>query len=523
VNNQVQTTGIDSPLLDQRKNFLRPDSLLAIVVVSDESDTSIKESGSFPLFAAPELHLPHPRSECATSPVAMCCSSCGAAPPSGCAADPACTSSPSYTSADENTALRAFGLTSHKARYGLEFFYQPSRYVSALTSATVVDASGHTVPNPIYSNLDPAHYPGSTRDPSRVFYATITGVPWQLIARQKGGVPDLVGGVSTLDATQVGGFKSAAELSLADPAGNVFWDDIAGDPERYVAPKSPFMQESTVPRSGADPITGATIAPSSTPNGGGSSIGGALLNDHERTIATPADEIEYACIFDLPQPRDCSQPGVVCDCRSTSSDDPLCQGTMQVKAKAYPGVKELSVARGMGAQGIVASICPKQLSDSTASDYGYRPAVATIVHAITPAFRTPCLTGALTTDANKQSACVVFVASPGGASGSCPCDASRARTAVSPAHQYLVDAVEASLGSSSAGCFCEAEQLSGAPLADCQTKPSSTSNGWCYVDEAMGSAEGALVSSCPASQRHAVRFVGASAPTDAETTFLACP
>ena len=42
-NNQVQISGIDAPLLKQRTDFLRPDSLLAIVLLSDETDVSIKE------------------------------------------------------------------------------------------------------------------------------------------------------------------------------------------------------------------------------------------------------------------------------------------------------------------------------------------------------------------------------------------------------------------------------------------------------------------------------------------------
>jgi hypothetical protein len=253
-------------------------------------------------------------------------------PRSGCTADPACGTSPSYSATDEDPSLRAFGLTSHKSRYGIEFFYQPSRYVNALTSVTVTDVTGKTVPNPIFSNLAPTNYTGPVRDPGLVYYATITGVPWQLVARQKNGVPDLVNGVSAVDPTKVGGFKTSAELALMDTKGNTFWDDIAGDPESYVAPKSPFMQESTIPRSGTDPITGVAIAPTTTPNGAGSA-----LNDHERSIKTPADDVEYACIFDLLQPRDCTQPGMLCDCPGTTgstTDNPLCQGTMQVKGKA---------------------------------------------------------------------------------------------------------------------------------------------------------------------------------------------
>src|SRR5262249_32614898 len=161
---------------------------------------------------------------------------CGQTPPSGCgpnSADMNCATA--YSMADENTSLRAFGLISHKQRYGIEFFYQPSRYVSALTSPTVPDVNGKMVPNPIYTNLDPSTYTGAVRDPGLVFYAAIVGVPWQLIARQNAmGQPDLINGVSALDPTQIGGFKTSKELSLYDSTKkNTFWDDIAGDPENY--------------------------------------------------------------------------------------------------------------------------------------------------------------------------------------------------------------------------------------------------------------------------------------------------
>jgi hypothetical protein len=39
----------------------------------------------------------------------------------------------------------------------------------------------------------------------------------------------------------------------------------------------------------------------------------------------------------------------------------------------------------------------------------------------------------------------------------------------------------------------------------------------------MGGAAKALVASCPASQRHQVRYVGASEPTAVETMYLVCP
>jgi hypothetical protein len=408
---QVVTTGTDMVLLQQRQEFLRSDSLLAIVVLTDETDTSIIESGQYPLFAQETnpnqtpFHLPHGSAACTDptkGPSDPCCYSCGQVAPMGCTADPTCTGSAAdYTDSTENISLRAFGLSgglmSHKARYGIEFFYQPSRYVQALTSKTAQNAAGDMVPSPIFSP-NPAEPGAAVRDPGLVFYAAITGVPWQLIARQDtNGTPDLVNGLDPLDPTVLGGFKSGAELDLTDPSGNTFWDDIAGDPEHYVLPISPYMQESTVPRTGTDPITGTTISPPQA-NNGELAPNPNTINGHEWVIPQPPGDIEYACIFTLPTPRDCSTVTSSCDCTSGSAtaDNPLCDPnpndsmhlTLQTRAKAYPGVKNLAIAKGLGTQGIVASICPAQLTNadnadgSPAADYGYRPAALSIVAAL---------------------------------------------------------------------------------------------------------------------------------------------
>jgi hypothetical protein len=526
------TTGTDSVLLTQRADFLRPDSLLAIVVVSDKTETSLQESSFFPLFAQEienglPFHLPHPTIECSTmGPLDPCCTSCGLPPPTGCQIDPNCTTSPDYTDADENLALRAFGLISHKARYGIEFFYQPSRYVGALTSATVQNDMGMSVANPIFAG---------GRDPGMVFYAAVVGVPWQLIARQLKGVPDLVSGVDALDPTQVGGFKSFAELSLKDPMGNVFWDDIAGDPENYVPAVSPYMQESTLPRSGADPITGIAISPAGSPNGTNP------INGHEFNIPQPPGDIEYACIFPLLTPIDCTQPGAVCDCPEpvagqTPSDNPLCDPnpndngnpTLQTRAKAYPGIKQLAIARGMGEQGIVASICAKQLTDDTQIDYGYRPAVDAILAQVTARLKSAtagqCLAQPLVPDAGGQVSCALVEARNVGAAA-CNCDAP-ARSPVSAASQCVEANAKSDplFATAQWNCFCEITQAQGAELTSCQNDATPTADGWCYVGDAPASPVGnpALLKSCPASDDGVLRFVGAGAPAAGSTVFFDC-
>jgi hypothetical protein len=56
--------------------------------------------------------------------------------------------------------------------------------------------------------------------------------------------------------------------------------------------------------------------------------------------------------------------------------------TVQTYAKAYPTIRELTLAKMMGAQGVVASLCPIHTEDSATGDdplYGYRPALDALV------------------------------------------------------------------------------------------------------------------------------------------------
>jgi hypothetical protein len=564
VNNSVQTDGIDMTLLQQRTDFLRSDSLLAIINVTDETDTSIKQYSQYPLFADSNQHLPLPRAECAMKgPTDPCCASCGQGTPTGCPVDPTCQLPPpgnSYTPTTENTALRAFGLISHKARYGIEFFYQPSRYVQALSNLQVPDLTGKLVPNPIYSILDTTKTGVSIRSPSLVFYAAIVGVPWQLIARQdKDGTPDLINGINTdapMDPTLQGGFKSFDELSLKDSKGNTFWDDIAGDPENYVPAKSPFMVESTVPRMGTDPITGAQISPITTANGSGATVGGSLINDHERSIALPAGDIEYACVFPVLNSIDCSLPGATCDCPEPSPgmvvDNPLCEPnpndgmkpTLQTKAKAYPGIKHLAIAKGMKSQGIAASICAKQLTDQTADDFGYRPAVKAIIDRLKQALHGECLPRTLTPDKTGEVACLILEATTVSSANESACNLCKTtpgRQPVSTTHQPAVQAALLDPSAKMAGwnCFCEIPQTTGPDcttdcnpgLEDCQTATVSMANGWCYVDPSTAPStftpdeikeEKSLVSKCPPTEQHDIRFVGNGAAATGATLFITC-
>jgi len=369
-------TGTDTVLLDQRKAFLRPDSLLVVIMLSDENDCSIRDGGQY-FYAAKgqssggsAYHLPAPQITCATNPNDPCCRSCGQSddgcPPKGAE----CANSLDPTSDSIN--LRCYD---QKRRFGIDFLYPVDRYLEGLTQAYVTDRDGNLAANPVFSDLDPTDDIHTIRGPERVLFAGIVGVPWQDIARRTGGgSPDLLAGLDAHGAAR-GGFQSADEL-----VSNGTWDLILGDPADYVDAQDPLMHESISPRSGTNPLTGQAIAAPSS---------GYLanpVNGHEYSIPNH-DDLQYACIFPLPVSRDCSAQSMPlgCECANGSNDNPLCEspsganGTTQYFAKAYPGRRELALVKALGGRGALGSICPAQQQTASSLDYAYEPAIAAIV------------------------------------------------------------------------------------------------------------------------------------------------
>ncbi|MDI1480085.1 hypothetical protein [Polyangium sp. y55x31] len=353
VNGEATPQGLDTDLLAQRASFLRPDSMLVILTLTDENDCSIKESGQSFIAAqlrtpggAP-LKLPRPRAECAADPNDPCCKSC-AMPQGDCPADPTCLDSTGQVAllnaGEDDPNLRCFD---QKRRFGIDFLYPVDRYIGALTQATVPNRAGELVPNPIFSDLDPSDTNANVRDPGLVFVAGIVGVPWQDIARDP----------SNLSA----GYKSPTELAESGT-----WDAILGDPATGTAPTNPYMIESIEKRSGV--------------------TAGNPINGGDRTIGD--NDLQYACTFPLLTPRDCSDPShESCDCSEPNNDNPLCAPdpnnggarTLQVAAKAYPSPRTMSLIEGVGNQGVLTSICPSNLTDPSADDYAYRPVIRALV------------------------------------------------------------------------------------------------------------------------------------------------
>ncbi|HVW25167.1 MAG TPA: hypothetical protein VHC69_07325 [Polyangiaceae bacterium] len=511
-------TGRDAKLLAQRAAFLRQDSLVAIILLTDENDCSIRESGQG-YYASSTIALPRAATICASNPNDPCCYSCAEKPPTGCAKDPICDQNePGDTS--KQAGLRCF----HEVqRFGIDFLYPTARYVNAFSQpqlctslpalapadASCPDADGDRKPdivdNPLFKTDTAA-----TRDPSLVFVAGIIGVPWQDIASSK-----------TEDGTDYPSgelhYQNADQLAANKTWDVILGNDNPGDGQPPIPAIDALMQESQGQRSGvddeqppkplADPSAGYLANP---------------INGHEWLTGT--DDLQYACIFKLNEAdaKQCANADVNsgCDCEQDGVDakNPLCQdssgnySTTQRFAKAYPGLRELQVLKDLDKHSIVASICARNLEDDTRQDYGYRPAVDAIVDRLKEVLTGSCLPRQLVPDQNGQLPCSVVEARPIPTSGTPACSATPGRLDPDPGVIAPALAQLKSIGACDAAnkpaCsefyVCKIQEAG----PDCHTGDEPKAPGWCYIDPAsQPNDNAALVKNCPATERRALRFV----------------
>lgn len=500
----VTPSGTDQTVLQQRKDFLRSNSLLAIIMLTDENDCSINILGPQNYAVLNQAAFFRAAGVCATNPNDKCCYSCGLGPPSGCSADPVC-SNQKLSANEDPVNLKCWN---QKKRYGFDALFPVKRYVNAFSMLTIdpaksdLDATGAKSPvqNPIFTDLTGTGQP--VRDPGLVFFAGIVGVPYQVAARDPADLSK--------------GFKSFDELSTADSSGSNFWTKYVGDPDGHVDPTDPIMVEDYKKRG----------VPAGSPNGG------------DRSIDTTAPtDLQYTCIFDLPTPKPMGG-----DCKSgTEPDNPLCTagGQPQIKAKAYPGLRELGVIHGLAGQGIVASICPQNVSDPSKANYGYRPAVGTIIDRLKSKLGGQCLPRKLNADPEGNVPCIVLEASHND-NGQVDCSTLPGRQAVDATHKAAIDAAKAdplapkdANGQVTWNSFCEIKQLAGKPSDQnsdkykCQNIPDPTPDGldgWCYIDAAATPPVGdpAIVAKCPPNEQRLVRFVGKGAVQSGATALITC-
>ncbi len=358
---QTVPVGIDNALLTQRANFLRPDSSVVVLMLTDENDCSIQDEG-YGWLVARATPMYRSTSACQTDPNDACCQSCAeAAPNQGCpplAADSECMRGNTLPAADDDLNLRCFN---QKQRFGFDLLYPTARYVSGFGDGQVLNRAGELVDNPLF------HSGGVDRDRSLFTLAVIGGVPWQDIAT----TPSLTG-------------DSLAFMTPAELTSKKRWPVILGNPAAFVPPSDPFMQESTADRSGKNPVTGESVVPSTSTDPGANAI-----NGHEHV--TFGHDLQHACTFQLPEPIVCdrarfdAEGGCDCFMEDALTNNPVCNppgggaaSTTQYMGKAYPALRELAVAEQLGRRSVLGSICARNTQDDTRSDYGYRPVFGAI-------------------------------------------------------------------------------------------------------------------------------------------------
>src|SRR5690606_3655950 len=283
----------DTELLEQREAFLRPDSFVFIVVLSDEDDCSLSDSAEGLSMANSDAMAPA-TSVCASDPDHVCCRSCGAPesePPEGCAPldmDDGCVRGQLARLEDQlNVRCHA-----PKQRFGVEGRFPTSRYIEGFSSRTLSEGRADPVTNPLF---------GSNRLLDSVRLLGIVGVPWQFVATDDT--------ASAPDALQ---FLSPDELVSQERWPLLLANDIDGP--------DPHLVESMVPRPNL-------AAPDSTRNAD-------PIHGHEYDNPRMAD-LQYSCAFALPEPRNCSVETDSCDCALVRDDTgdlvpsspnrPLCQ------------------------------------------------------------------------------------------------------------------------------------------------------------------------------------------------------
>jgi hypothetical protein len=298
--NKIQVAGVDEGILAQRKAFLRQDSLLAVVVLSNENDVSLKPAGlNWLLWGygkgtmqrgwtncpnVPDDFEPESKADFDLLHSMYACKSCFED-----GSDPNCKTPWPPTSANldvDDRNLRGFAQTQ---RFGYNFLWGRQRYVQAFTNPQAVASDGSLGVNPIFA--------GGFRTKDLVLVQAIVGVPDRLV-------------------------------SDGD------WNKMIGP----VGERDPHMIESIAPRAGIPRFAGDRAIDD--------------VNGGDRDVPA-GDELQYACISKRRVPKHSNT------CKAPGSDlrDPVCDGERQTYAAAFPGLRHLRIVHDLGASGLVASIC----------------------------------------------------------------------------------------------------------------------------------------------------------------------
>jgi hypothetical protein len=520
VNNLGVWNGIDTTILNQRHDFLRPDSLVAIIVLTDENDSEIDvrsfggQGVNFMDEGPPYGNFTPPRGTSACAIVAptgknpLIATSCTSCAYPG-VTDPNCKMG-NYTAENDPGFYINVRHVHMVPKYGITAQFPLQRYVLGLTSNFVPDRSheypagassyqGGTVvnaatgavedpsdldcANPLFAATLPTVAPGvtptpeevcnkaaagtATRSANIVFYAHIGGVPHQLLQLTPGETdPDgttCLAGTPQADCPQKDTLQPADWMKILGEgfgatSGTNAYDYTGIDPHMVEDFEPRTYAGLTAPASyAAIPAPGAAPAPDPI-NGWEWQTNSELPNSTNPFHVLPVDR-EYACIFPLQTPRDCSGGSAdpvnsyACDCESlglpaaavpavcglrtpaaayvagapagpittaaaVASATTANDYTTQYFAKTYPTIRELALANLMGPQGVISSLCPIHVMQVGGADdplYGYRPAVNAIINRLKNALAAQCLPQPLQvtgTGANAQVPCLILATLP---------------------------------------------------------------------------------------------------------------
>ncbi len=485
---KAKYAGIDQVILQQRADFLRPDSLVAVVMLTDEDDSSVDPvalggqgwafmSATFPAsagFAGAQRDTsrggstaPKGTTACDTDPGSPDCKSCGFTGDPVVQNDPKCKENNGFYGKNEDDMNVRFHKM--KQRFGVDPQYPIKRYVDGLSKTQIPDrltehdANGNYIGqgkcrNPLFSKNLPTQADSESdpklcnlekgpRSSELVFFAVVGGVPQDLLH---------------FDPTDA----EKSRISEAD------WTKIIGkDPSVYsLEGIDPRMDQSVTPRAGRP-------APSPTP---GNNEEQGQLRDWD----TKGQDLQYACTFPLNTPVQCGTGNrETCDCDGTKTP-PLCSAAnTQSRAKAYPTQREFRVVHDLKDQGIISSLCPityrpedKTVNGAPNPLFGYRPAVKAIVDRLKNALANQCLPTKLTRDDKGQVACLILETLPNKGD---KCSNYPGLTDPAPEILSKFREKQKENQADTSLTVCQANQIVKQPGQTCTTDPTA---GWCYVE-----------------------------------------
>jgi hypothetical protein len=543
-NNVAHYTGVDDVILQQRSDFLRPDSLVAVIVLSDEDDSfsdplAVGGQGwAFSVSNFPQstqarsggsgTTAPMGTTACDKNPLDPACTSCGFAKNCN-ASDPTCqaikndanckTNNGYYAGDDDNLNVRFFHM---KQRYGVDPQYPIERYVNGLHNKRVPFSTEEHNNAGIYQIATAAN-PMATTNASCVNPLFATSLPASQAAahdaapakdangktlsdadRTKSGLCNLAAGPRAPELVffaNIGGVPN--ELLHFDP-NNPDASKLSGNDWVKILGQSPgtfdytgidiHMVQSITPRAGLPP-------PSATSGDNGTDP----INGREWD--TLKNDLQYACTFPLPMQdwKTCPKTGDAscADCDGTKNP-PLCDTNplVQTRAKAYPTVRQFEIVHALGDQGIAASLCPRTVglmgqtlepdTDSTGKPnplYGYRPAVKAIVDRLKDALTEQCLPEQLNIDTSNDVPCLILATLPNKGTED---DCNKVKGLSIPAPDILSKFQQSEadqLGGDAAAIFaypvCVVQEFPTKPGDTCKA---NTDVGWCYVENTQAAS-----------------------------------